>query len=227
MSLPRSRPSLLVLVALTILPSLAAAQAELDTEEKKTLYALGLALSQQVRNLGLSVEELETVQLGLVDGATGREPKVDPQAYMSQIQDFAKLRVSRAAAAEKTVAAAFLAEKAAAPGAIEKESGLVIREITPGTGASPKATDKVTVHYHGTLRDGTVFDSSVKRGQPATFALTQVIRCWTEGLQLMKVGGKSELVCPSDIAYGDQGRPGIPPAAALVFEVELLSVESP
>ena len=99
-------------------------------------------------------------------------------------------------------------------------------EITPGTGDQPKATDKVKVHYQGTLIDGTVFDSSVQRGQPVTFALNQVIPCWTEGVQRMKVGGKSKLVCPSSIAYGDHGRPPkIKPGATLVFEVELLGIE--
>ena len=114
---------------------------------------------------------------------------------------------------------------AAEDGAVRTASGLVITEIEAGTGASPTATDTVTVHYHGTLRDGTVFDSSVERGAPTSFPLNQVISCWTEGVQLMKVGGKNRLVCPSDTAYGDQGRPGIPPGAVLVFEVELLGIE--
>jgi len=97
--------------------------------------------------------------------------------------------------------------------------------LKPATGASPKATDTVKVHYQGTLTNGTIFDSSVQRGEPATFPLNQVIPCWTEGLQLMKVGGKGKLVCPSDIAYGDRGRPPkIPPGATLTFEVELLDI---
>ena len=97
--------------------------------------------------------------------------------------------------------------------------------IKPGTGPSPKATDKVKVHYHGTLTDGTVFDSSVQRKEPATFPLNGVIPCWTEGVQLMKVGGKSRLVCPADLAYGDRGAPPkIKPGATLVFEVELLEI---
>ena len=93
------------------------------------------------------------------------------------------------------------------PGAVKTDSGLIYKTLTPGTGASPKATDTVSVHYHGTLTDGKVFDSSVQRGQPAEFALNQVIPCWTEGVQKMKVGEKAKLVCPSDIAYGDTGTP--------------------
>jgi FKBP-type peptidyl-prolyl cis-trans isomerase len=114
---------------------------------------------------------------------------------------------------------------AAEDGSVRTASGLVSTEIVVGTGASPTATDVITVHYHGTFRDGSVFDSSVERGEPSSFALNQVIPCWTEGLQLMRVGGKSRLVCPSDIAYGDEGRSRIPPAAVLVFEVELLGIE--
>jgi FKBP-type peptidyl-prolyl cis-trans isomerase FkpA/FKBP-type peptidyl-prolyl cis-trans isomerase FklB len=97
--------------------------------------------------------------------------------------------------------------------------------ITPGTGASPKATDTVKVNYEGKLTDGTVFDSSVQRGEPVTFPLNKVIKCWTEAVQLMKVGGKSRLICPSDLAYGDRGAPPqIKPGATLVFEVELLGI---
>ena len=104
-------------------------------------------------------------------------------------------------------------------------SGALVKEMKAGTGEQPKATDTVKVHYHGTLTDGTVFDSSVQRGQPATFPLNGVVKCWTEGLQQMKVGGKAKLVCPSDTAYGDQGRPPqIKPGATLVFEVELLEI---
>jgi FKBP-type peptidyl-prolyl cis-trans isomerase len=102
---------------------------------------------------------------------------------------------------------------------------MVMQEIQPGSGASPSATDTVRVHYHGTLRDGTVFDSSVERGEPATFALNRVIGCWTQGLQKMTVGQKSRLICPPELAYGDRGAgPKIPPGSALVFEVELLEI---
>jgi FKBP-type peptidyl-prolyl cis-trans isomerase FkpA len=118
-----------------------------------------------------------------------------------------------------------LARAAAEPGAVVTASGLVYRELTAGKGASPAAADTVRVHYRGTLVDGTEFDSSLKRGQPASFPLNRVIKCWTEGVQRMKVGGKAKLTCPAAIAYGERGAGGvIPPNATLVFEVELLAI---
>ncbi len=120
---------------------------------------------------------------------------------------------------------AALDKAAAEPGAIRTPSGLVYRELTAGAGESPKATDTVTVNYRGTLVNGTEFDSSYKRNQPAQFPLNQVIPCWTEGVQKMKVGGKSRLVCPAALAYGDRGAPPtIPGGATLIFEVELLGI---
>ena len=120
---------------------------------------------------------------------------------------------------------AYLEKAAAMSGATRTASGLVYRELTPGTGASPKPTDAVKVHYRGTLVDGTEFDSSYKRNEPAQFPLNRVIPCWTEGVQKMKVGGKSQLVCPSSIAYGDAGSPPvIPGGATLIFEIELLGI---
>ena len=126
---------------------------------------------------------------------------------------------------EQDAETAFLAEAEKQPGAVKKPSGLIYREIAAGKGATPKATDKVKVHYRGTLIDGTVFDSSVDRGTPIEFPLNGVIPCWTEGLQLMKVGGKSRLACPSAIAYGERGfPPKVKPGATLLFEVELLGI---
>jgi FKBP-type peptidyl-prolyl cis-trans isomerase FkpA len=120
---------------------------------------------------------------------------------------------------------AFLEKAASAPGAIQTPSGLVYRELRAGTGTSPLPTDTVKVHYRGTLTDGKEFDSSYKRNEPATFPLNRVIPCWTEGVQKMKVGGKSELVCPAGIGYGAQGMPpDIPGGAVLVFEIELLGI---
>lgn len=120
---------------------------------------------------------------------------------------------------------AFLDKVAAEPGAVKTSSGLIYRELTPGTGPSPKAADTVKVNYRGTLIDGTEFDSSYKRNEPAVFPLDRVIPCWTEGVQRMKVGGKSRLICPADIAYGERGSPPvIPGGATLVFDIELLGI---
>lgn len=126
---------------------------------------------------------------------------------------------------EKKAGEAYAAKAASEKGAEKSPSGLVYKEVKAGTGESPKATDTVTVHYTGKLIDGTVFDSSLQRA-PASFPLNNVIKCWTEGVQKMKVGGKATLICPSSIAYGDQGRPPrINGGATLVFDVELLAIK--
>lgn len=198
----------------------------LQTEEERTLYALGFSLSGSLRPFSLTESETELVLLGLRDGVLGQEAQIPVREYGAKVQSLRSERLRARSEKERAESTAFLEEMAAKEGALRTESGLIVQEITPGTGESPAATDKVRVHYHGTLRDGSVFDSSVERGTPATFALNRVIPCWTEGLQLMKVGGKSRLVCPAEVAYGDRGAPPrIPPGAALVFEVELLGVE--
>jgi FKBP-type peptidyl-prolyl cis-trans isomerase FkpA/FKBP-type peptidyl-prolyl cis-trans isomerase FklB len=202
-----------------------AAEPEITTDDQKTLYTLGLALSRSLGHFTLSEAELEIVKLGLTDGVLQREPKVDPQLFMPKVQEMQKTRMATLAAAEHKAGEDFLTKAAAAPGATKTESGLIITTITPGTGATPTADDKVRVHYHGTLIDGTVFDSSAQRGEPATFPLKGVIKCWTEGVQHMQVGGKSRLVCPPQLAYGERGAPPrIKPGATLVFEVELLDI---
>jgi len=196
------------------------------TESAKTLYALGLVMSQNLRPLKLSAVDLASVQQGIADGVLGRPAKVDLQTYGPKIRELANARMSSGAEGEKKAGAAFLAKEAAESGAVKQPTGFLYKEIKAGTGATPTATDKVKVHYRGTLMDGTVFDSSIDRGEPVTFPLNGVIPCWTQGLQLMKTGGKARLVCPSELAYGDQGRPPtIKGGATLVFEVELLSIE--
>ncbi|WHZ24537.1 MAG: FKBP-type peptidyl-prolyl cis-trans isomerase FkpA precursor [Nitrospira sp.] len=208
-----------------LLLSSAAWAADPANDEQKTLYALGIAISQSLGPFTLNEPELEFVKAGLVDGVLKRPQKVDLQVFGPKIQELQQRRASALAEVEKKAGAGFLAKAAAEPGAKKTESGAIITTIKEGKGATPKATDTVKVHYHGTLTDGTVFDSSVKRGEPATFPLNQVIKCWTEGVQLIKVGGKSRLVCPSAIAYGDRGSPPvIKPGATLVFEVELLDI---
>ncbi len=205
-------------------PLLAAPQ-DPANDDQKTLYALGLAISQSLGTFSLSEAELDMVKNGLTDGVLKRAPKADLQTFGPKIQQLQQSRVALVAEGEKKAGAAFLTKAASEKGATKTESGIVITTIKPGTGATPKATDTVKVHYHGTLTDGTVFDSSVKRGEPATFPLNKVIKCWTEGVQQIKVGGKSRLVCPSNLAYGDGGSPPIiKPGSTLVFEVELLEV---
>jgi FKBP-type peptidyl-prolyl cis-trans isomerase FkpA/FKBP-type peptidyl-prolyl cis-trans isomerase FklB len=215
----------LVLVLAGTIPARAAGP-ELTTEEQKTLYALGLAVGQRLAPFSLTEKELELVEAGLADSVLDKEPKVDLKKYAPLITPLQNSRLSAAAEVEKKAGDAYREKAAAAAGANKTASGLIITTIKPGEGESPKATDKVKVHYTGTLTDGTVFDSSVERNEPAVFPLNGVIPCWTEGLQLMKVGGKSKLVCPSNIAYGDRGRPPkIKPGATLVFDIELLEIE--
>ena len=210
---------------LTLSTPLLAASQDPANDDQKTLYALGLAISQSLGTFSLSDAELDMVKNGLTDGVLKRPPKADLQTFGPKIQQLQQSRVALLAEGEKKAGAAFLTKAASEKGATKTESGIVITTIKPGTGATPKAADTVKVHYHGTLTDGTVFDSSVKRGEPATFPLDRVIKCWTEGVQQVKVGGKSRLVCPSNLAYGDAGSPPvIKPGSTLVFEVELLEI---
>ena len=218
--LPVSAALVLITVA-----AAGAAGPELKTEDQKTLYALGLVISQNLSSFNLNATELDAVLAGVSDGVLKKEYKVDVQTYGPKITALQTSRAGAAASVEKKAGQAYLDKAAAEKGATRTTSGLIITTLKPGTGAAPKATDKVKVHYHGTLTDGTVFDSSVQRGEPITLPLNGVIKCWTEGVSMMKVGGKSKLVCPSDIAYGDQGRPPvIKGGATLVFEVELLEI---
>jgi FKBP-type peptidyl-prolyl cis-trans isomerase FkpA len=193
-------------------------------EERQVLETLGVMLWKNLQTFDLTPEELAVVQQGLTAAATGKAGEPDLQAMSPRIDSFRRARIEKRAAAEKERGRAYVDEQARRPGAVRTESGMVYLETAAGSGDSPTAEDTVKVHYRGTLVDGTEFDSSFKREQPAEFPLGRVIKCWTEGLQKMKPGGKATLVCPSDIAYGDRGRPSIPPGATLVFEVELLEV---
>lgn len=193
------------------------------TEDEKAIYALGLSVYKSLGQFDLSPSELEILKQALTDAAANK-PAVDIQVYGPKLDALARDRAAKVTEREKAASAAYLTKAAAEPGAVKTDSGLIYREERAGTGASPSASDTVRVNYRGTLVNGTEFDSSYKRNEPAQFPLNGVIRCWTEGVQRMKVGGKATLVCPSDLAYGDQGRPSIPGGAALIFEIELLDV---
>jgi FKBP-type peptidyl-prolyl cis-trans isomerase FkpA len=201
----------------------AAAPGAFTTDDQKTIYALGLSMAQQLSQMGITPAEYAIIKQALNDSAAGK-PALELNAWQPKFPAFAQARSAKMAAAEKVKAKAFLDAASAEPGATRASSGLVYRELAAGTGPSPKSTDRVRVNYRGTLINGTEFDSSYKRNMPAEFPLNGVIPCWTEGVQKMKVGGKSKLVCPAEIAYGDQGRPSIPPGATLVFEIELLAI---
>ena len=196
-----------------------------ETEQEKTLYALGLIMGGNLSSFSLTPAELDMVKKGIADAATGAKPLVDLKEYGQKVQEMAHARAMAAAEVEKKKSNTFLENAAKEQGAQKTATGLVYQSLKAGTGANPTAADTVKVHYQGSLTDGTVFDSSIERGQPVEFPLSQVIPCWTEGVQKMKVGEKAKLICPSALAYGDQGRPPrIPGGATLVFEVELLDI---
>lgn len=194
------------------------------TEDDQIFYSLGMMVGMGIAEFDLEEAEFDWVARGFADAALGREPLVNPEDHMAAIQEIHAARKARANAAEAAASVEFLEREAAAEGAVQSESGLIMTVLVAGEGAQPGPTDTVKVHYHGTLRDGTVFDSSVDRGTPAEFPLDRVIPCWTEAVTQMKVGGKNRIVCPAAIAYGSRGMGQIPGDAALVFEVELLEV---
>jgi len=201
---------------------------KLDTDEQKTFYALGLLLGDNVKVFDLKPEDLAIVKAGMTDAVTGANPQVDIDTFGPKVNELAKKRASAGAEDAKRKGQEFADKVALEKDATKTASGIVIRMITAGTGASPTAADVVKVHYEGKLIDGSVFDSSIKRNEPAEFPLGAVVPCWTEALQLMKKGGRSQVVCPPALAYGDRGSPPvIPPGATLSFEVELLDFHKP
>lgn len=204
----------------------AAPEVKVETEEQKALYSLGYLVGGNIKSFELTEAELAVVKLGFADAAQQKKAVVEnPQAFVQKLQELQGTRVAAASKREQEAGDAYIAKAAAEPGAQKLESGMVINTVKEGTGASPVATDVVKVHYHGTLINGKVFDSSVDRGEPVEFPLSGVISCWTEGVQKMKVGGKAKLVCPANLAYGDRSpSPDIGPGATLIFDVELLDI---
>lgn len=217
----------LIVIALTALFATTSFAADMPkTEDQKTLYAIGLSVARSLSVFNLTPAELEIVKEGLTDAFSGKKPEAEFLSYNDKIQELARAR--RKVQAEKMagVNKDFLDKAAKEKGAVKTDSGLVYISLSEGSGASPKAADTVKVNYRGTLIDGREFDSSYKRGKPIEFKLDGVIKCWTEGLQKMKVGGKAKLVCPASIAYGETGAGDlILPGATLAFEVELLEIK--
>ena len=196
-----------------------------ETEMEKVSYSLGVNVATGVKAQGLDTIDANAVAKAFKDVFAGNDLDISEEESMQVLQDyFGKLAAEKSEKAGE-IGAAYLAENGAKEGVITTESGLQYEVITTGNGKKASAEDQVTVHYHGTLTDGTVFDSSVDRGEPAQFGVTQVIPGWTEALQLMSVGDKWKLTIPSSLAYGDKGAGGlIGPGETLVFEVELLKI---
>jgi len=202
---------------------------QLKDLKDKASYALGLNFGFNFKRQNIDLNT-DAFAAGFKDAMSGRKPLMSEQEVRETMMAFEKdMQQKQAETAQKNAAEAdkFLAANKSKEGVKTTESGLQYKVLKEGSGAQPKSSDTVTVNYRGTLTDGTEFDSSYKRGQPATFPVGGVIKGWTEALQLMKVGSKFQLFIPANLAYGEQGRPGIPPNSLLIFEVELMDVKSP
>lgn len=204
----------------------------LETEDDKTLYAIGVAVAGNT--LGAFQGQFDQRQVDLIiagfrDAVQGNEPQVAMEQYGPELnqylQDMNRQQWAEEAETQKAEGDAFLAEAAARDETIQTESGLVYEELVLGTGPQPTEDDTVRVHYHGTLTDGTVFSSSVEQGEPIVHPMSGLIPGWREGLSMMHVGGKARLVIPPELAYGDRPVGEIPAGATLVFEMELLGIE--
>lgn len=203
------------------------------SEEEKLSYSFGQNIGSTLKKQDIEIN-LDKLMLGIKEALAGEFTTLSEDQVQAALMDFRKAQFAKKAEEKRQLTeknqaegAAFLAENAQKEGVKVTKSGLQYEILQAGEGDSPKPTDTVTVHYRGTLIDGTEFDSSYSRNQPTSFALNRVIKGWTEGLQLMKPGGKAKFVIPSDLAYGKTGIPGgkIGPDSTLIFEVELISVD--
>ncbi len=192
---------------------------------EKVSYALGLSLGNNLLGSGVNALDYTELALGIQDAMEQKKPKMSYEEAQSVINDFFQTIQAKVGGEALSEGKAFLEENGNRSGIVTLESGLQYEVLSEGSGATPQASDTVKVHYHGTLISGKVFDSSVNRGEPATFGVTQVISGWVEALQLMPVGSKWKLYIPSELAYGAQGAgQAIAPHSALIFEVELLDI---
>jgi FKBP-type peptidyl-prolyl cis-trans isomerase FklB len=190
-----------------------------------TSYSLGIVLSQNLKKQGFTSVDAESLSKGFSEGLSG-SASITPEQANQYIQQHLQKAAASAGAEARKEGEAFLEQNAKRPGVTVTDSGLQYEVLRKGEGASPSATETVRVHYHGTLTNGQVFDSSVERGEPIEFPLNRVISGWTEGLQLMQEGAKYRFYIPYHLAYGTQGSPpSIPPYAALIFDVELFEVK--
>lgn len=202
------------------------------TEDEEALYHIGYNMGSNIRQFDLSASEKEAFRKGFIDSLAPGAAEPNMESIGPKIQKFAQRRNDAMAEKNHKIGQEY-ADKFVAEGGTKTSDGYYIKHLTEGTGAQPVLTDRVKVHYTGTLVDGTKFDSSYDRKgpdgnpEPATFPLLGVIRCWGLGLQQMKVGGKARLVCPSSLAYGERSRPKIPGGSTLVFDVELLEIVTP
>lgn len=222
------KKTILLMAAMFALPAFAgAADQEVKTDD--ALYLLGFMTNRNLSTYSLTKSELKQVMKGVEDAAEGKKSKIEPSpAYGQKLQEMAMSRWKKKADAEKVEADKFLAKETAAPGVRKLAEGVWIKTTKEGTGAAPAASDTVKAHYEGKLRDGSVFDSSRKRGTPLSFPLESVIPCWQIAMTGMKIGETAVIYCSPATAYGEMGNPPVIPGnAALVFETELLEIEKP
>lgn len=204
----------------------------IKSDDEKVIYALGKNFGDRVKAYDLTDKEQKILVTGIIDALNNKESKAEVSNFGMEIAKFADKRSKAIAEKEKEDAKSYLEKMQKEAGAEVLKSGIVFKTLKEGTGATPVETDTVKVNYHGTLRDGEVFDSSTEKlagsprePEPATFPLNRVIPCWTEAVQKIKVGGEALITCPSDTAYGDRGAPPkIKPGAPLTFKVELLEI---
>ena len=228
----KSRLVIILCIAMAASPAMAGEKKELKTQKDKVSYAIGLDIGNSLKKNELEVDP-DVLTGAIKDVLSNSKPQMTDQEAKETLMALQKDRQAKQQERNKSLGEknkkegdAYLARNKKQDGVKTLKSGLQYKVITEGKGKSPKASDTVTVNYAGTLIDGVEFDSSYKRGQPATFPVGGVIKGWTEALQLMKEGSKWQLVIPADLAYGEQGRPGIPPNAVLIFEVELVSIKA-